>query len=838
MLYPYLAAFACSLSYTLSKGWPWNIPAGSSLDEWIWRVPEAAAILVVLPIVISAAAAQLAKWKPDSFGQSRRKAEWLYFGDWLFLVAAIAFWFIRPSIAYLTLLIVAWASLQLAALLRAQAKIEGVPVRQSMNFVGVLFFVSGFSAIIYQIVWQRTLFAMFGSDVESVTIIVSVFMFGLGVGALMGNFLLTMRGQLLQIFLVIELLIGLFGFFSLPIAQHIQSSLNIDNRLALVIAAYALFAFPTLLMGATLPILVAYLNQTYQNIGRSSGFLYAANTWGSSLAAFLAVIVIFSLTGQQVATWIAAAFNILTAGAIYLIAPNLKNIGSSTSPSTGPAIDRPISLRWAVLLSFSIGFITLSQELVWYRLLGLASGSDPRIFGLLLGCVLLGIGSGSYRVKRACETGKSVRSLLTTALFFAAILSFLTVPIVSLAAGLSSRAFGVLVGFAFVGTIAFCTGGMLPALAALCETSGADKNVRRLGWVYASNILGATLGPLATGYILFEAWTFEASSAALAVALLVLMGAIAERKARHFVYVATAAILFSTSYAWLNNGILERIQLEKLDAPKFASRIDTRASVVTATEATGGLIVYGGGAYDGRINIDPVANTNGIDRAYIVPALHPNPKRILEIGLSSGAWAKVLLSFEGLEKLVSVEINDGYLQLIAKVPMVASILQDPKITLSIDDGRRWLRRNPQERFDVIVMNTTLHWRSQITNLLSVEFFRLCKSRLAEGGVFYFNTTGSQDAIFTAAQVFPYVVQYASFAAASSRPFDLSSIARRNNLLRFRTDSGASFFQSRPQLEVLLKQMSEAPLHDVGNLYRQRTDLRVITDDNMLTEFKL
>ena len=791
MVHLYLAAFACCLSYTLSKGRPWNIPTGSSLDAWFWHVPESVAILVALPIIVVQATRHLAQWKPEIFGLPCRKAAWVLYGDWLFLAGAVAFWFIKPSIAYLTLLIVVWACMQLAALFRAEAEKNSVSVWHSMNIVGVLFFCSGFSAIIYQIVWQRTLFTMFGSDVESVTIIVSVFMFGLGMGAIMGNFLLNMRRHLLQIFLVIELLIGLFGLFSLPIAQYIQSALEVDNRWTLVFGAYALFAIPTLLMGATLPLLVAYLNQTYQNIGRASGSLYAANTWGSALAAFLSVIVIFSLTGQQVATWIAAAFNFLTAAGIYLIAPKLRNIGSSIPRSKGSDVDRPMSLRWAVLLGFFIGFITLSQELVWYRLLGLASGSDPRIFGLLLGCVLLGIGWGSYRVKSACETGKSVRGILTKALFTAAILSFLTVPIVSLASGASSRGFAVLVGFALVGIIAFCTGGMLPALASLCGTQEADQNARRLSWVYTFNILGATLGPLVTGYLLFEFLTFEAGSAALAAALLLLTVAMADRKLRPLFRASTAGLLFAASYAWLTSGTLERIQQEKLDAPKFAFRIDTRASVITASEASGGLIVYGGGAYDGRINIDPIANTNGIDRAYIIPALHPNPKRILEIGLSSGAWAKVLSTFDGLEQLISVEINDGYLQLISEVPMVSPILRNPKITLDIDDGRRWLRRNASERFDVIVMNTTLHWRNQSTNLLSVEFFRLCKTRLAEGGVFYFNTTGSQDAIFTAAQVFPYVVQYASFAAASNRPFDLSSIDRRNNLLRFRTDSGAS-----------------------------------------------
>lgn len=834
----YLAVLACCLSYTLSKGWPWNISAGSSLEEWLWRVPEGTAFIVALPLLVATAARWMAIWKPEVFSQSSRKANRPLYGDWLFIVGAVAFWFIKPSTAYLTLFIVAWACMQLAALLRTQAQKDGVPVWQSMNILAVLFFCSGFSAIIYQVVWQRTLFAMFGSDVESVTIIVSVFMFGLGVGAVVGNLLLYLRRHLLHVFFIIELFIGLFGLFSLPIAHYIQSVFEIDNHWVLVLAAYALFAFPTLLMGATLPVLVAYLNQRYQNIGRSSGFLYATNTWGSALAAFLSVIVIFSLTGQQGATWIAAAFNLLTAGAIYLTTPHLRNTELFISSSAGSALDKPISLSWALLLSFLIGFITLSQELVWYRLLGLTSGSDPRIFGLLLACLLLGIGSGSYRIKRACESGKTVRGIITSALFIAGILSFLTVPLVSLASGVSSRGFGVLVGFTLVGTIAYYTGGVLPALGALCATTNPDQNARRLGWVYALNILGATLGPLVTGYILFEVWTFEASSAALAMALLLMTFAISGQRAILLFRVSTAGILFAATYSWLTSGTLERIQLEKLDAPRFASRIDNRSSVITAAEAPGGHIIYGGGVYDGRINTDPTVNTNGIDRAYIVPMLHPYPQKILEIGLSSGAWAAVISTFDGLEQLISVEINPGYLQLISSMPIVAPILQNPRMTLEIDDGRRWLRRNSKQRFDVIVMNTTFHWRSQSTNLLSVEFFQLCKTRLSQGGVLYFNTTGSKDAVFTVAQVFPHIVEYGGFAAASDYPFNLSIPERRNNLLRFHTPEGTSFFQATPQRQLLLQRLSDIPLPDVGNQYRQRKDLRIITDDNMLTEFKL
>jgi len=834
----YLFVLICCLSYTINKGWPWNFSENSALDELLWHVPEGTIFIAILPILVLVGLRWMTAWKPEVFSPTVRKTKWPQYGDWLFLLGAALFWLIKPLTAHLVLLLTAWAGMQLTALLRAHARKEGIPVTQSMNIIALLFFCSGFSAVIYQIVWQRTLFAIFGSDVESVTIIVSVFMFGLGVGAAMGNTLLNFRNHLLQIFFVIELFIGLFGLFSLSIAHHIQLIFGIENHWLLVLAAYALFAFPTLLMGATLPVLVAYLNQRYQNIGRSSGFLYAMNTWGSAFAAFLAVVVIFSLTGLQAATWIAAILNLFTAAAIYFIAPRLRGTEGTYHSAAAEASGTNMSFRMALLLSFLIGFITLSQELVWYRLLGLTSGSDPRIFGLLLACMLLGIGSGSYRIKQSCESGKSIRPIIISALFIAGFLSFLTVPLVSLASGISSRGFGVLVGFALAGTIAYFTGGVLPALGTLCATTNPDQNSRRLGWIYALNILGATLGPLATGYILFDLWPFEVSSALLAAALLLMTPALSKQKKALLYRVSASVILFAASYSWMSSGALERIQLERLDAPAFTRRIDNHASVITAIEAPGGAIIYGGGAYNGSINTDPAVSSNGIDRAYIIPVLHPAPGEILEIGLSSGAWAAVMSTYDGLEQLNSVEINPGYLQLISTLPTVAPILHNTRVMLEIDDGRRWLRHNPERQFDVIVMNTIQHWRSQATNLLSKEFFQLCKKHLADRGVIYFNNTESEDATFTAAQVFKYIVQYDSFTAASDHPFDLSVPERRNNLLRFKAPDGSPYFLETPERQHWLQKLSEIKLPDVGENFRQREDLGIITDDNMRTEFKL
>ena len=158
------------------------------------------------------------------------------------------------------------------------------------------------------------------------------------------------------------------------------------------------------------------------------------------------------------------------------------------------------------------------------------------------------------------------------------------------------------------------------------------------------------------------------------------------------------------------------------------------------------------------------------------------------------------------------------------------------MTIHIDDGRRWLNRNPDVKFDLILQNTTYHWRSHITNLLSEEYLRLCKSHLNPGGVIYYNTTGSDEVPFTAARVFKHVVRYSNFIAAGDSPFDLTRDQVRDNLLKFVGRRGAVF--AGPGRRELLDELAATEFPDQGPAMRSRRDLLTITDDNMATEYKL
>src|SRR5947208_3850063 len=101
-------------------------------------------------------------------------------------------------------------------------------------------------------------------------------------------------------------------------------------------------------------------------------------------------------------------------------------------------------------------------------------------------------------------------------------------------------------------------------------------------------------------------------------------------------------------------------------------------------------ILFGGGMYDGNYNVDPYINSNGILRAYFIAGLHPHPRRTLEVGLASGSWSRVLMAYPAIEKHTIVEINPAYLDMMRNYSPQRDLLDNPRIEIAIDDGRRWL----------------------------------------------------------------------------------------------------------------------------------------------------
>jgi spermidine synthase len=195
---------------------------------------------------------------------------------------------------------------------------QPAPLAHSAISVPILyaaFLVSGFAALVYQVVWQRSLFSIYGVNIESVTIVVSAFMLGLGLGSFAGGKLSARPGvQLLRWFGLIEVTIGLLGAVSLVVFRAVGAFTAGVSGPTVFALTFALLVLPTSLMGSTLPLLVAHAVKVSGNVGKSVGALYFVNTMGSALASFATAAVLLGALGQQRTVWLAATLNIAIGG--------------------------------------------------------------------------------------------------------------------------------------------------------------------------------------------------------------------------------------------------------------------------------------------------------------------------------------------------------------------------------------------------------------------------------------------------------------------------------------------------------------------------------------------
>lgn len=722
-----------------------------------------------------------------------------------------------------------------------------------------LFLVSGFPALLYQLVWQRALFDIFGVNVESVTVVVTAFMLGLGLGSLAGGRLsVSPRVSKLLAFGLIEAAIGLFGLVSLPIFALVASWTSSESLLVTGVLSFLLVVLPTLLMGATLPLLVAFLVERSRNVGRSVGLLYFVNTLGSAIACFVAAFWLLGAFGARGTVHLAAFTNLAVgASAVLLWALRHRRAPAPTEPPMEPRVASaaPTSGRFklALVLSALAGFISLSYEIVWVRIFSIASAGNAAAFPVVLGCFLLGIALGSALARWISArnlTDTRLLQVLGVLILAGNACAYLLVPTVA-------RALSYLTYWGCVQWIV-PSGLLLGATFPLICHYGIPPDERvgaRLGLVYLANILGATAGPLLTGFVLLDLLPLQSVCVFLSL-LGVAMGAFALLWSRPRgvalglalgAVVALSVLVVSTGPALFDRVYERLIWRFEFDGVPFASVVENRVGVIAVTDSG---VVFGGGVYDGRFNTSLLPDRNLIRRAYVVGALHPHPRRVLMIGLSSGSWAQVLVHHPDVDELVVVEINPGYTELIAEQESVRSLLANPKLELVVDDGRRWLR-NHDERFDLIVMNASFHWRAHASALLSRELLELARRHLADGGLMYYNTTDSTRAMRTGLEVFPYGLLYFNFLALSERPLTVDVDRLKALLTGYRIDGRPVLEPSNDAhsraLEELLGQARgellrygrRAPVLESGESVRHRVSGEVpITDDNMGEEWEL
>ncbi len=213
----------------------------------------------------------------------------------------------------------------------------------SRAWIYVVFFLSGFAALLYQIVWQRALYAIYGINIESVTMVVTAFMLGLGLGSVAGGEVSKdAKRPVLLLFSLVELGIGLFGAVSLAVFHAVGRVTLGMSAVGTFFVTFLLVLVPTLLMGSTLPLLVAHLVRSSGNVGKSVGTLYFVNTLGSAFASAAAVLFIMGRAGQMGSVRLAAALNVTVSLLAYVAhrrTPRPAEIEAALAAAATPAAE-------------------------------------------------------------------------------------------------------------------------------------------------------------------------------------------------------------------------------------------------------------------------------------------------------------------------------------------------------------------------------------------------------------------------------------------------------------------------------------------------------------------
>lgn len=749
--------------------------------------------------------------------------------------------------------------------------VSGNPLRletaqsRQVRVLCALFFFSGFPALIYQLVWQRALFRILGVNIESVTIVVTAFMLGLGLGGLAGGWLSKRRGlPLLLLLAAIETLTGAFGLFSLSIFERV-GDLVLGAPLPLTaLATLSLVVVPTLLMGATLPLLVGHLVLRSGNVGSAVGQLYYVNTLGAGAACLVCAVLLFPLLGMQSSVLIAVAFNAAVAlGAVAAHEVDRRRVRRAVAqPEPSPATHAPrTSLPFGVVLAMAGagGLVSLSYEIFFFRAMSYASGSSSFAFATTLGAFLIGLASGARLGGEACAGpgGEVLMRRMLRGLLIASLVGFAFLPVLAHLAWLNGAILGV--GLLFVYLLARQWGLVLPCLAHLGVAADAQAGMRT-GLLYLANILGAASGSVLTGFVLMDHLSLVEVGrllvvAGLGCALILGLAIPTSRRANlgRMGAIALAGGLAVLTLPWASDKLLEALQWKGGPEAKvaFAQVVENRSGIVTVDRSG---TVYGNGAYDGHFNVELTRDVNGIVRPYALSLFHAAPREVLMIGLASGSWAQVVANNPDVASLTIVEINPGYVGLVAGNPSVASVLTHPKVRLVTDDGRRWLRMNPQRRFDAIVANTTYHFRANATNLLSTDFLTILKAHLNPGGIVFYNTTDSSRIQRTGCMSFNHGARFTNHLLLSSTPINWDFTRWRRTLEAYRIDGRPMLDLSRPEhaegLERLMALESQTQpdavharsgpddwIEPCEQVLARTTGQPLVTDDNMGTEWR-
>lgn len=392
-----------------------------------------------------------------------------------------------------------------------------------------LFALSGAAGLIYEVVWVRKLILIFGASTHAVTIILTVFMIGLGIGAwFLGRFADQFNSnKLARYYIFLELCIGIYAIL-LPLILHLNEKLyigfhqnytsghEVSNGIRILLI-FMVFVIPTTLMGATLPVIARYLILSDKHISITVSRLYAMNTLGAVMGTVAAGYILLPNIGNNLTNLLAAAISIFVGFTFLFLHRSLKKIdpAESSIPVTIKTEAPKLStLQRIVMLVFAIsGAAAMTYEVAWTRALSMILGTTTYAFTTMLATFLLGIGIGSVLYTQIRKAASAV-SLLVWLELIIAFSAILTIPLFSrlpfLYLTLYIKFISNWTSIQFIRFILAALVMIIPTIAMGCVfpvisevlANKSDILGRILGKAYGFNTCGAAIGAAFAGLVL------------------------------------------------------------------------------------------------------------------------------------------------------------------------------------------------------------------------------------------------------------------------------------------------------------------------------------------------
>jgi spermidine synthase len=640
--------------------------------------------------------------------------------------------------------------------------------------LALLFLASGFSALVYQVLWTRLLSLVFGVTIHAASAVLASYMAGLALGSLLAGWLGDRVRSPLRWFGFAEVAIGLTALatpFAIGGVQLAYVALHpvLEGNVWVLTGGRFLMAslvllVPTMLMGATLPLVVKSSLTRVELLGSRAGLLYATNTTGAILGTLASGLLLVPTLGIRASFFIAATLNVAVGLFALALAPRaLRAVERARAepPPAAPARAEDASgdlvvspaTRAVVLVVFAVsGFVALALEVVWFRVLALFLGQTVYAFTIMLSAVLAGIALGSAIVSpfmRRRLDWVAILGVTEIGVAVAALLSFAALArsydlVVSLRPRLEGPVESyfvplVLTSFFSIFPSALLMGVAFPVGLRLWA-AGRDREhrtARRIGVFYSLNVCGAILGSLAAAFVLLPALGSRGSlvlltglSALGGLALFATMAA--RRRALALAVAGSAAFLL----AWWATPDPFVIALERLyRGDRTLWREEGVQATVAIHERGHDRDQFRLMLLDGRHQANDNHTTLFVHRriGQLPIALHPDPRRALVVGLGGGATPGVAALNPDLT--VDVVELSGAVVRGARWFSHANygLLQRPNANIIVNDGRNFLMLTDR-RYDVVTADIVQPHHAGANNLYSAEYFRLVRQVLTEDGL--------------------------------------------------------------------------------------------------------